>query len=155
MEHMLKDIVTIFVDHGNLFGVMTIMVLIIGYFKYLKPFLEDFDGVKTHLHTVTDDHKELDHKLAKLKDVIDNKHLLLIKQFEESDKINSTTHETIKVELLTELHKIGYRLDETTKRVVESDNRNTTAHREVAIDLTRIQSRLDYMSPSGARGLQK
>ena len=152
---MFKDIMTIFVEHGNLFGVMTIMALIIGYFKYLKPFLEDFDGVKTHLHVVTADHKELDNKLIKVENTINTKHDVVIHRMEENDKVNASAHEKIKIEMLTELSKIGYRLDETTKRVVESDNRNTTAHREVAIDLTRIQSRLDYMSPSGARGLQK
>lgn len=152
---MLKDIMTVFVDHGNLFGIMTIMALMIGYFKYLKPFLEDFDGVKSHLSRVTMEHKDMDNKLDVMSKLFVSKYGHLTDRLDEQDKSNIVMHDKIKTEVIGEMHKIGYRIEDISKRVIESDERNVNARREVAIDLTRIQSRLEYMSPSGARGLQK
>ena len=145
---------------GHLWGsagysVIVVILLIIGYFKYLKPFLADFEYIKTFVSTVSITHTEFHKKLDKLsdevKDLNRDSNLFLDKKFSEADIHNSKEHLAIS----NEFGKIKYLMEEMARKGEKISDKDSAIFNDIILELSKIQSKLDYMNTGGLGGLKK
>ena len=157
MDTMIKGLADLLLVGGTVGGyaMIVIILLIVGYFKYFKPFLSDFADIKGTLDTFMKSHGRLAVMGKDIEDKIDD--VINIAKTEHGKLSEDIKHEhreqqTELLNLLKSLNKELEQLQGKSERIkVKSDDN----HKDVMIEIAKLQTRFEYMNQSGARGLQK
>lgn len=157
MDTIIKGLADLLLVGGTVGGyaMITIIMLIVGYFKYLKPFLAEFYTIQGKLQVFVVAHDKLNDKgedisrtLQKILELSETEHSTL------SAKIDSE-HKKHQTELLNLLQILNKELDALQGDSDKSKVRSEDNHREIMVEIARLQTRLEFMNQSGVRGLQK
>jgi len=160
MDTLIKGIADLLLVGGTVGGyaMITIILIIVGYFKYLKPFLSDFyemkeviDKFQGSLGNITTSNKDIRMQLERSVDFIGQAQ----KVFKTDLSRDNREHHTELLNLVKELNKeLGHLQSKSEKLEGKSEDN----HKELLIEITKLQTRLEYAnqgSISGMRGIQK
>ncbi len=130
-------------------------MLIVGYFKYLKPFLTDFNSIKKDIDVFIKNHKLLNTKaediradLGKLVEIAQQEH-------KEITKDIAVEHKEYHNELLNLIKTVNKELEDMTNKSNTASNKSDDNHRNLMVEIAKLQTRIEYMQNPGMRGIQK
>jgi len=161
METIIKGLADLLLVGGTVGGyaMITIILLIVGYFKYFKPFLVDFYTMKKVIEEEFEDHKRIMTKIDQILRDIEKNGENVLKETKGVSSELQTDHRALQTELVNILNNlvrdVAYNIDSKTG---DAKNRIEENHREIMIELTKLQSKMDYGYNSysnGMKGLQK
>lgn len=157
MESLLKGLFESLLIGGTVgvYAMASLILIIIGYFKYLRPFLQDFydmKGVVSSFNQKSDSQsitlEKIHHILLELNSIIDKKGDSIVVSCNSE---NSIVHKELK-NLMDLIEKeLLVVLDRTEK--ISSKNENN--HREIMVEIAKLQTRLEFLNTSAVRGIQK
>ena len=157
MEKIFGELLNAFLISGAVgtYALITLVLLIVGYFKHLKPYLEDFNEIKMFIRSVPEAHEGFHNEMENIQELQRDNHeatLSLINiKVDESMDFNKNDHRNISVEF----SKIKYLIEELARKEDKFFDKNNDAFKEIMLSLTKLETRLDYQSPSGAGGIRK
>ncbi len=156
MEKIFGEILGMFLVSGTvgMYSLIAVILLIVGYYKHLRPYLADFEEIKVYLKTIPNEHTKFNDKI----DGIDNKQKsnhkemldALDKKINESVSFNETDHNKISVEF----SKVKYLIEQLAQKEDKLYDKNEDAFSEIILALTKLETRLDYQN-QGLGGMRK
>jgi flagellar hook-basal body complex protein FliE len=157
MDTIIKGLADLLLVGGTVgsYAMITIIMLIVGYFKYFKPFLTDFAEIKGTLDVFMNSHGELSVIGEDIERKLDD--VIRIAQSEHGrlGEDIKTEHREQQAELLNLLKTLNKELDQLQGKSEKLKMKTEDNHKDVMIEIAKLQTRLEYMNQSGARGIQK
>lgn len=137
------------------YAMVSLILIIIGYFKYLKPFLSEFYSLKTSIEGFSISHGKASEKLNGIKGEIEK---LEVKIDSNDDNLTSEIekqHNSHQVEILNKLGSLEKELETLIHRSEKIKSINEQFRSEVMIEMVKLQSKVEYLNPNLVKGLQK
>ena len=158
MDTIIKGLADLLLVGGTVGGyaMITIILLIVGYFKYLKPFLSDFEKIQRTIDNFVSSHSKLTHLSASIEEKIE--HVVTNSQSEHSllRKDINVEHREHHLEVLNLVKQLNKEIDELHRKSDVILRKLDENQKEITIEMAKSQTRLEYMNQGvGVRGIQK
>ena len=157
MDTVLKGLAEVLLVGGTVgaYAMISVILLIVGYFKYLKPFLQEFYELRHSIGEFKVSHTEQSSELSDIKYRLEEiKKLINFKGEDLLSKISSG-HKDYYIELRNTMSlvekEILVLLDKTDKIQTKDDS----SQRDLMVEIAKLQTRLEFMSPLGLGGIRK
>ena len=157
MERFLSEVLGGFLVSGvfGAYAFITVILLVVFYFKYMKPFLVDFEDIKTFLKTIPDVHKGFNKQIYDISELIKDNHknemLFRDKKINELVLDNNKAHGAIG----TEFGKMKYLIEELSRKDEKFYDKNNEAFSRIILELTKLETRLEYQNGPVLGGIRK
>ena len=157
MESLIKSLADLLLVGGTVGGyaMVTVIMLIVGYFKYLKPFLSDFEEMKYNIEDHTQSHNRI---ISLGQDIKDNIEKSTKKVTDLNSKILDkvlTENKENHVDSINLFKGLNRDIGNLLKILERLEIKTEENHKNVMIEIAKLQTRLEYFNQSGVRGLQK
>ena len=155
MEKIFAELLGRLLEPGAGASLITVVFLVVAYFKFLKPYLVDFEFIKNFLKSIPEVHEEYDDKLTKIQVTLENLTEIEILKIEELSKdfMNKNTREHDK--LVVEFGKIRYLIEEVVRKSEKISDRDLSTLNEIILEISKLQSKVEYINIGGLGGIQK
>lgn len=137
------------------YAMVSVMLIIIGYFKHLKPFLTEFYSLKTSIQGVSITHTEASEKLRAIKEKIEKLEVSIESDIEDLTSEIEKQHDTYQVETMNKINSLEKELTTLIQRSEKIKSFNEQFHTEVMIEMVKLQTKVEYLNPNLVKGLQK
>ena len=155
MEKMLAELLARLGEPGAGASVLTVIFLIFAYFKYLQPYLQDFEFIKNFLKTIPKVNEGFNDKLDKIQNSLERFNKIELSKMNDITKeilfINSKEHD----KLIVEFGKIRYLIEEIVRKNEKISDRDLRYLNDIILELSKLQSKVEYINVGGLGGLQK
>ena len=157
MEKVFGEIIGMFLVSGTvgIYALLSLVLMIVGYYKYFKPFRKDFDQVKIFIDAVPKEHEEFSKQIDHLEKIINNnnnENITIMKEgLRDSDLHNSNEHRNIGVEF----SKIKYLIEELARKEEKFFDKNNSTFNDIMVILSKLETKLDYQNQQGLGGIRK
>jgi len=158
MDTIIKGLADLLLVGGTVGGyaMITIILLIVGYFKYLKPFLTDFAKIKQTIDNFVSSHTKLKDLAQDIEEKIDHVVEIAQNEHKELGKDIKTEHREHHAEVLNLIKSLNKELEALNRRADSSESKLNSNQKEITIEMAKLQTRLEYMNQGNvARGIQK
>lgn len=157
MERIFGEILGMFLVSGTvgIYALVTLVLLIVGYFKHLKPYLADFEIIKQRLSVLPEKHADFNKRIDILEKLIKESHKedlsTMERKFREAGTLNSKDHRDIGIEF----GKIKYIIEEVARKEEKFFDKNNDAFSTILLELAKLETRLDYQNLTNLGGIRK
>lgn len=157
MDSILKGLADVLLVGGTIGGyaMISVILIVVGYFKYFKPFLTEFYDLRGAIEDFQASHEIQNTELVELHRLLVDTNELISKKGDDMVMAVQADHEAYHKELRNLIDLVEKELLVVLDRTEKITSKNDNSHREVMIEIARLQTRLEYMNPSVARGIQK
>ncbi len=157
MDKIFREVIDGLVMGGSFggFALLVLLLMVVGYFKYLKPFFEDFYALKGETDKARGMNADNVNILKDLRSKVENLETIVLDGADTISKnisgVNREIYSEVKNLLVTIEREVVVLLERTEKMSGKSDD----IHKDLMIEIARLQTRLEYMNPTLPRGLKK
>ena len=157
MERFLSEVLGGFLVSGALgaYAFITVILLVVFYFKYLKPYLADFEEIKSFLRTIPAVHARYDKNITKIFELIKDNYSDNI--VEREKKLNELILDNNKAHgaIGTEFGKMKYLIEELSRKDEKFYDKNNDSFSKILLELTKLETRLEYQNGPTLGGIRK
>ena len=157
MERFLSEVLGGFLVSGALgaYAFITVILLVVFYFKYLKPYLADFEEIKSFLRTIPAVHDRYDKNITKIFELIKDNYSDNI--VEREKKLNELILDNNKAHgaIGTEFGKMKYLIEELSRKDEKFYDKNNDSFSKILLELTKLETRLEYQNGPTLGGIRK
>ena len=157
MERFLSEVLGGFLVSGALgaYAFITVILLVVFYFKYLKPYLADFREIKSFLRTIPAVHDRYDKNITKIFELIKDNYSDNI--VEREKKLNELILDNNKAHgaIGTEFGKMKYLIEELSRKDEKFYDKNNDSFSKILLELTKLETRLEYQNGPTLGGIRK
>lgn len=157
MDTLFKGLADFLLVGGTVGGyaMISVILIIVGYFKYLKPFLTEFYDLRNAIESFQEAHDDHNKELVDLHRLLVSTNELIDKKGDVMIHAVQADHESYHKELRNLIDLVEKELLIVLDKTENITSKNDNSHREVMVEIAKLQTRLEYMNPSVARGIQK
>ncbi|MCK5536492.1 MAG: hypothetical protein KAI79_06675 [Bacteroidales bacterium] len=153
----MKEIFELFIVSGTVgaYAMLSVILLIVGYFKYLLPYLKDFNDIKEYLSTLPSTYRIQQSKLKEISELtkdISEKDKNYYDKYFSNIRISNEKTQTL---MINEIGKIKYLLEDVIKKDDKISSNVSDSFNELMIEIIKLQTRLEYMPSTMPGGIRK
>ena len=157
MEKFLGEVFGAFILSGafGVYAFIIVILLVIFYFKYMKPFLGDFEDIKSFLGSLPEVHDDYNTKLEEIVELMSETHkediIYRERKIRELVAENNKAHNAIG----NEFSKMKYLIEELSRKDEKFFDKNNEAFSKIILELTKLETRLEYQNGPVLGGIRK
>ena len=140
---------------GGTYAMILIIMAIYSYFKFLKPYLQDFNEMKQFLISVPASHIKFNKRLDKIEDIIIESKKEIMSLDRDLFRDYNSNNDKLHIDIVVDLNRLRESISSLLDGGVVMSTKNEENFKNILIELVKLESRIEFMNGSPYKGLQK